>query len=148
MRMMESYSDGWSAWATALARITAIITGRMCEIWPVSSNTMTAVDTVWVTAPDRAAAPVNEGKIFYICQSPWSHLHGAEWQRWSVWSTEKVKIYMYIQNIRQNLSLYNSNESIVIMSQHFVWTPLFFIIAWTILGKPFVIFKTVYRNSF
>lgn len=56
--MMESYREGWRDWATALARITAIITGRMWEIWPVSSNTMTAVETVWVTAPDKAAAPL------------------------------------------------------------------------------------------
>lgn len=40
-----------------LARITATIMGRMWEIWPVSSKQITAVDTVWVTAPVRAAAP-------------------------------------------------------------------------------------------
>src|SRR4029434_9721543 len=49
--------EGWRLWATALARITAIMMGRMCEICPVSSNTITAVDTVCVTAPDSAAAP-------------------------------------------------------------------------------------------
>lgn len=30
----------------------------MWEIWPVSSKQITAVDTVWVTAPVKAAAPV------------------------------------------------------------------------------------------
>lgn len=33
------------------------MTGRMWAIWPVSSNTITAVDTVCVTAPASAAAP-------------------------------------------------------------------------------------------
>lgn len=31
--------------------------GRMWAIWPVSSKQITAVDTVWLTAPVRAAAP-------------------------------------------------------------------------------------------
>lgn len=43
-----------------LARITATIMGRMWEIWPVSSKQITAVDTVWVTAPVSAAAPGRE----------------------------------------------------------------------------------------
>ena len=34
------------------------ITGRMCVIWPVSSNTITDVEMVCVTAADMAAAPV------------------------------------------------------------------------------------------
>lgn len=33
------------------------ITGSMCDIWPVSSNTITDVEIVWVTLPDKAAAP-------------------------------------------------------------------------------------------
>lgn len=33
------------------------ITGRMWDIWPVSSNTITDVEIVWVTLPERAAAP-------------------------------------------------------------------------------------------
>lgn len=56
--IMESYSEGCRPWATMLARITATIIGRMWEIWPVSSKQITAVDTVWVTAPVKAAAPV------------------------------------------------------------------------------------------
>ncbi len=33
------------------------MTGRMWVIWPVSSNTMTEVEIVWVVAPAREAAP-------------------------------------------------------------------------------------------
>lgn len=40
-----------------LARMTATIMGRMCEICPVSSKQITAVETVCVTAPVIAAAP-------------------------------------------------------------------------------------------
>lgn len=43
-----------------LARITATIMGRMWEIWPVSSKQITAVDTVCVTAPVKAAAPIRD----------------------------------------------------------------------------------------
>ena len=46
----------------ALAISTAIMTGRMCVICPVSSNTITEVDMVWVTPPAIAAAPVGEGQ--------------------------------------------------------------------------------------
>lgn len=34
----------------------------MCDICPVSSNTITDVDMVWVTLPDKAAAPVEVEK--------------------------------------------------------------------------------------
>lgn len=53
-----------------MAKITAIITGRMWEIWPVSSNTMTAVETVWVTAPDKAAAPLGLGEDSGVSRGP------------------------------------------------------------------------------
>ena len=33
------------------------MTGRMWVIWPVNSKTMTEVEIVWVTLPDKAAAP-------------------------------------------------------------------------------------------
>ena len=46
----------------ALAISTAIMTGRMCVICPVSSNMITEVDMVWVTPPAIAAAPVGEGQ--------------------------------------------------------------------------------------
>lgn len=36
--------------------------GRMWEIWPVSSKQITAVETVWLTAPVRAAAPFPFGE--------------------------------------------------------------------------------------
>ena len=35
---------------------TAAMTGMMCVIWPVSSNRMTVVEIVCVTAPENAAA--------------------------------------------------------------------------------------------
>lgn len=40
----------------------------MWDICPVSSNTITDVDMVWVTLPDKAAAPVEflkKRKVFY-----------------------------------------------------------------------------------
>ena len=47
----------------ALDISTAIITGRMWVIWPVSSNTMTDVEMVWVTPPAMAAAPAGGGAV-------------------------------------------------------------------------------------
>lgn len=41
----------------ALAASTAISTGSACTIWPVSSKASNAVEMVWVTAPEKAAAP-------------------------------------------------------------------------------------------
>ena len=38
------------------------MTGRMCVICPVSSNTMTEVDMVCVTDPAMAAAPGRKGR--------------------------------------------------------------------------------------
>lgn len=38
------------------------MTGRMCVICPVSSNTMTEVDMVCVTDPAMAAAPGRRGR--------------------------------------------------------------------------------------
>lgn len=35
------------------------MTGKMCAICPVSSNTITETEIVWVIAPDIAAAPGN-----------------------------------------------------------------------------------------
>ena len=46
----------------ALAMSTAIMTGRMWVICPVSSNTMTEVEIVCVTAPAIAAAPTTVGR--------------------------------------------------------------------------------------
>lgn len=37
--------------------IILTITGSMCDICPVSSNTITEVEIVCVTLPDKAAAP-------------------------------------------------------------------------------------------
>ena len=55
----------------ALAMRTAIITGRMCVICPVSSKTITEVEIVCVTAPAIAAAPVtiasHEQLCVYVC---------------------------------------------------------------------------------
>lgn len=42
----------------ALAMSTARITGRMWAICPVISNASKAVERVWVTEPENAAAPV------------------------------------------------------------------------------------------
>ena len=39
--------------------LSLTMTGKMCVICPVSSKTMTEVDMVWVTLPDKAAAPKN-----------------------------------------------------------------------------------------
>lgn len=41
----------------ALAASTASSTGSACTIWPVSSKASRAVEMVWVTAPEKAAAP-------------------------------------------------------------------------------------------
>lgn len=56
-----------------LARITATIIGRMWEIWPVSSKHITAVETVWVTAPVNAAAPAEEET--YLATNVILHIH-------------------------------------------------------------------------
>lgn len=50
--------EGCSILAIALAISTANTAGSICDICPVSSNTIILVDIVCVTAPDRAAAPV------------------------------------------------------------------------------------------
>lgn len=46
------------------------MTGRMWAIWPVSSKTITAVDTVCVTAPASAAAPRKSHAQSQGAQSP------------------------------------------------------------------------------
>ena len=54
---IESNIEGWRTPATALEMRTAIMTGMMCVIWPVISDTMTQIEIVLVTAPETAAAP-------------------------------------------------------------------------------------------
>ena len=49
------YGSSHSGHGGGVARLT--MTGRMCVICPVSSNTMTEVDMVCVTPPAMAAAP-------------------------------------------------------------------------------------------
>lgn len=80
MRMSESYSDGCSLWATMLATITESIMGKRKLIWPVNSNTIMAVEMVWVAAPDIAAAPTRKQKEKYTMlqftrQEPWPSVH-------------------------------------------------------------------------
>lgn len=62
MRMSESYSDGCRLWATILATITENNIGKRKLICPVTSNTIMAVEMVWVAAPDIAAAPTHKQK--------------------------------------------------------------------------------------
>lgn len=79
--MMESYSEGCRPWATMLARITATIMGRMWEIWPVSSKQITAVDTVCVTAPVKAAAPIRRmwnGRRRVVGWTKWEEQEGKD----------------------------------------------------------------------
>lgn len=57
IKIMLSYMDGCNNAAMAFDMSTAIITGTICVICPVISNTITPTDTVWVTAPENAAAP-------------------------------------------------------------------------------------------
>lgn len=85
----------------AFAASTAINTGKACTIWPVSSKASSAVEMVWVTAPEKAAAPTGrrapaggsgqrpaEGRatgamakcLAEIAQKP--HLEEAPWLGW------------------------------------------------------------------
>lgn len=55
--MIESYSDGCSRVEMAFDTSTAIMTGMMCRIWPVISDTTTQIEIEWVTPAENAAAP-------------------------------------------------------------------------------------------
>lgn len=57
IRMMLSYMLGASKLAMAFDIKTAIIIGMIWVICPVISNTMTDTEMVWVTDPEKAAAP-------------------------------------------------------------------------------------------
>lgn len=58
------FSCNWAKSNTNIAQHT--ITGRIWVICPVSSNTITDVDIVWVTAADIAAAPVSPSQKKFV----------------------------------------------------------------------------------